>query len=85
MEKQIMELTLLLLYMTSWEEDEFPAGMRRSWKEYPFSALDALSEEDWLRSNSRSKSVYLTDAGIKKAEALMKKYDLMNNESYDKE
>ncbi|MDW0116243.1 DUF6429 family protein [Sporosarcina thermotolerans] len=76
MEKQIKELTLLLLYLTSWEEDEYPDGIRRSWKSYPFDALDALSEEDWLRRSKRSKSVYLTDTGIKEAEALMKKYRL---------
>ncbi|WP_432357069.1 DUF6429 family protein [Sporosarcina sp. UB5] len=80
MEKQIKELTLMLLYMTSWEEDEFTDGLRRSWKGYPFSTLDALSEEDWIRGSNRSKSVYLTEAGIREAKALMKKFSLMNND-----
>ncbi|MGG0642674.1 DUF6429 family protein [Sporosarcina gallistercoris] len=54
------ELTLLLLYLTSWEDEDFPDGMTRSWKGYPLSALDQLQEADWIRGSTGSKSVYLT-------------------------
>ncbi|MGD6873705.1 DUF6429 family protein [Sutcliffiella horikoshii] len=48
--------------------------MRRSWKGYDFDALNQLSEQDLLRGGTRSKSVYLTEAGIEEAEKLVKKY-----------
>jgi hypothetical protein len=74
MEGKIKELTLLLLYLTSWKEDELPGQMRRSWKGYPFDTLNELTDEDLIRGSNRSKSVYLTEAGIKEAEGLIKKY-----------
>lgn len=76
MEEKLKELTLLLLYLTSWKEDELPVEMRRSWKGYPFDVLNELSDEDFIRGSIRSKSVYLTEAGIKEAKALMKKYQI---------
>lgn len=74
MEKEIKELSLLLLYLTSWKESDFHDELRRSWKGYPFDTLNELTDEDLIRGSIRSKSVYLTEAGIKKAEELMKKY-----------
>jgi len=74
MEEKIKELTLLLIYLTSWKENDLPGEMRRSWKGYPFDILNELTDEDVLRGSVRSKSVYLTEDGIKKAEELMKKY-----------
>ncbi|MFV8829781.1 DUF6429 family protein [Alkalihalobacterium sp. APHAB7] len=35
------------------------------WKGYPFETLDELTEQDFIRGSKRSKSVYLTDEGIK--------------------
>ncbi|PIC86728.1 transposase [Sporosarcina sp. P20a] len=74
MDQQIEELTLLLLYATSWKDQDFPEGPLRSWKGYSFDALNQLEEEDLIRGGRRSKSVALTKAGIAEAEALMKKY-----------
>jgi hypothetical protein len=74
MEEKIKELSLLLLYLTSWKENDLPGELRRSWKGYPFDTLNELTDEDLLRGSVRSKSVYITKAGIKKAEELMKKY-----------
>ena len=74
MDDQIKELTLLLLYLTSWKETDLPREMRRSWKGYPFEALNELTDKDLIRGSSRSKSVYLTESGIKEAEALLRKY-----------
>jgi hypothetical protein len=53
-EEKIKELTLLLLYLTSWKEDELPGEMRRSWKGYPFDALNELTDDDFIRGSSRS-------------------------------
>jgi len=74
MEEKIKELTLLLLYLTSWNESDLPEEMRRSWKGYPFETLNELTNEDLIRGSFRSKSVYLTEAGIKEAKNLMEKY-----------
>ncbi|MEK5392930.1 DUF6429 family protein [Margalitia sp. FSL K6-0131] len=74
MEEKIKELTLLLLYLTSWKENDLPGEMRRSWKGYPFEVLNELLDEDLIRGSMRSKSVYLTEAGIKEAEELVRKY-----------
>lgn len=74
MKEQIEELTLLLLYLTSWEEEEIPKTMRRSWKGHSFQALHALVEKDYLRGGVKSKSVYITENGIEQAKQLLKKY-----------
>lgn len=76
MDEKIKELTLLLLYLTSWKEDELYGEMRRSWKGYPFDVLNELTDEDFIRGSIRSKSVYLTEAGIKEAKALLEKYQI---------
>lgn len=48
--------------------------MRRSWKGYSFDALNQLTDQDYLRGGKKSKSVYLTEAGIEEAKKLMEKY-----------
>lgn len=79
MEKKIKELTLLLLYLTSWKEKDDFGELTRSWKGYPFEVLNELTDEDLVRGSKKSKSVYLTGAGIKEAEKLAEKY-LTDNE-----
>lgn len=74
MKKEIEELTLLLLYLTSWEEEDIPTTMRRSWKGYSFQALNELDEKDYIRGGKKSKSVYLTENGIEQAKQILKKY-----------
>ena len=74
MNKKIKELTLLLLYLTSWEEKEFGETYRRSWKGYPFETLNELTEDGYITGSKRSKSVYLTEEGIQEVCNLKKKY-----------
>lgn len=74
MDEKIKELTLLLLYLTSWNESELPGEMRRSWKGYSFEVLDELTNKDLIRGSARSKSIYLTESGIKEAQMLAEKY-----------
>jgi Mn-dependent DtxR family transcriptional regulator len=74
MNDQIDELTLLLLYLTSFNDDLGVA--KRSWKGYPFESLNELSDSDLIRDSKRSKSVFLTDKGIEKAKELLKKYNI---------
>jgi len=70
----IEELTLLLLDLTSWREDSMGATVRRAWKGYPFETLDALEGKGLLTQGRRAKSVYLIDAGERRAAELRRKY-----------
>ena len=77
--KQIEELTLLMLYLTCWIEKDriFPEVIHRSWKGYPFEALNNLVDKGYLvgaKHPGKGKSVVLTDEGIIKAKELEKKY-----------
>lgn len=77
-DSRIKELTLLLLWLTSWKEKAGSIEMRRSWKGYDFDALNELTKEALIVDSNRSKSAYLTDEGIKEAEKLEKKYLFKN-------
>jgi hypothetical protein len=74
MVQTIEELTLLLIYLTSWQEDVGFKKVQRSWKGYPFEVLDELNQEGYIDSSKRAKSVYLIEEGLGKAKELMKKY-----------
>lgn len=56
MDEKIKDLTLLLLYLTSWKEHEFPFELRRSWKGYPFEVLNELTDQDLIRESVASTS-----------------------------
>ena len=73
---KIKELTLMLLYLTSWEEKEFNGEYRRSWKGYDFDVLNALMDDEMISGNRKSKSVYIEKEGIKKARQLLQKYGI---------
>ena len=73
---KIKELTLMLLYLSSWEENEMGMKYRRSWKGYDFDVLNELAEEELINDGRRSKSVSFNDNGIEKALELLKKYDI---------
>ncbi len=79
MGNDIEELTLLLMYLSSWEEKTF-TGMspaRRCWKGFLFEVIDELDEKGLINRGSRgSKSIYLTEEGINRAEELKKKFGL---------
>ncbi|RXZ80072.1 transposase [Paenibacillaceae bacterium] len=68
------ELTILLLYLNSWEEKELGYKYRRSWKGYDFDVLNELADDDYIIDSKRSKSVGFTDSGEKFAEELMIKF-----------
>ena len=73
MKQQIEELTLLLLYLTSWEEEMGSnLASRQAWKNHRFEVLDALEEAGYL-SQSR-KMIFLSPKGADQAELLMEEY-----------
>ena len=82
MEKNIEELTLLLMYLSSWEEDGFVASendmpikakIKTCWKGYDFGIINKLTDENYLYY-SKGKSVSLTPKGEELAKKLISKY-----------
>lgn len=82
MEKNIEELTLLLMYLTSREEkgfirdenDEIKEGkIKTCWKGYSFDVINKLTDKNYLYF-SKGKSITLTPAGEELAKKLMDKY-----------
>lgn len=84
MEKTIEELTLLLMYLTSWEEETMDYDnnnnlekikIKKSWKGYSFDAINELTNKGYLyQTNYKNKSVTLTEEGTSLADSLIKKY-----------
>ena len=77
MEKHITELTMLLIYLTCWEEDKRNAPGKkvlRAWKGYKFEVLDELQQGRLIRQVPGGKSLILTDEGKQKALKLKEKY-----------
>ena len=75
------ELTMMLLYLSRFtERDRFSDGNDvYAWKGYNFDVLNELDDEDYIRQGSnpsRTKSVYITEEGIKRAKELMGKYGI---------
>lgn len=68
--EQTIKLTLLLLYLNSWEEKEYGQSFRRAWKGHEFDALNKLEEDAFITQSKTAKSLYLTEEGIKAAKEL---------------
>lgn len=67
----IEDLTLLLIYLCSWEEEVVPdSTIRRAWKGYLFDVLDTLEDQGYINQTRRAKSVTLTEEGIRRAQEL---------------
>ncbi len=84
----IKELTLMLMYLTSWEESLVP-GLRRKpdradvypkaricWKGYDFDILNELTDEGLVDAGGRRKSASFTDEGVAKALELLRQYGI---------
>ena len=91
------ELTLMLMYLTSWEESLVP-GIRKKpdhagiypkaricWKGYDFDILNELTDEGLVNAGGRSKSASFTDEGEAKALELLKQYGITVNQQDEKE
>lgn len=84
MDKNIEELTLLLMYLTSWEEESYIPDeekgiktdkIKTCWKGYNFDVINDLTNKQYLYTSSyKSKSVSLTKEGEKLAKELINKY-----------
>lgn len=67
-----MEVTILLLVITSWKRDE----ENRSWKGYSFDILDLLEEEGLIKQRHGEKSVIVTEKGMEKAKNYLMAYEV---------
>jgi hypothetical protein len=71
----IEELTLLLIYLCSWEEELAPdLTVRRAWKGYLFEVLDALEEQGYIAQTRSAKSLKLTEEGVLRAREIQARY-----------
>lgn len=71
----IEDLTLLLIYLCSWEEHPLPdVTIHRAWKGYLFEVLDSLEEKGYISQTRRAKSVTLTEEGLLRAQELETRY-----------
>jgi len=76
-EKTKLELTLLLIYLTGWEEDKRNSPgekVFRAWKGYKFEILTEIQKQKLIYQIPGGKSLILTDEGKQKAEELRRKY-----------
>lgn len=79
-EKAVKELTMLLMYLTRFnEQGHFGSDLDMAWKGYDFDIVNELDEEDYIRQGSRrSKSVAITDEGMKLSRELLAKYNILD-------
>lgn len=83
MEEQIKELTLLLAYLTSWNDKDRLTKIEnvKSWKGYDFNILNQLHEEEYIYQENKKKYFIWEEKGISEAEQLMKKYNINKTRS----
>ena len=72
------ELTMVLMYLSRFNEDSrFASDLDMAWKGYNFDIINGLDEEDYIRQGSyHSKSIAITEEGIKLAQELLNKYNI---------
>ena len=86
-QKTIRDLTLMLMYLTSWEERDTPGLravkkkereryplVRRCWKGYDNGLLNKLLEEGLIRSDGRTSPARITPEGEAEARNLLARY-----------
>ena len=87
--KTIRELTLMLMYLTSWEERDTPEMravkkkelekyplVRRCWKGYDHDLLNKLSEEGLINAAGRTYPALITPEGEAEARKLLAQYGI---------
>jgi len=84
----IKDLTLILMYLTSWEERLVPGIRKRPdctgiypkarfcWKGYDFDVLNVLTDEGLVNAGDRGKLASFNNEGVAKALELLKRYGI---------
>lgn len=85
-EQAVKELTLLLMYLTRFKEEgreSMGLNQDRAWKGYDFDTINELDDEDLIRQGSRrSKSVTITEEGLKRAREWLIRYQIADWEKF---
>ena len=85
MKDKILEITLLLISLTSWREEKRQSSRKKTWDNkvemvsrawigYKIDVLDELKQQGFIRLIPGGKSFFLTDKGEERAEELKAKY-----------
>ena len=66
------------MYLTRFNEgDRFCSSLDMAWKGYDFDIINELHAEEYIRQGShRSKSVAITEEGMKLSQELLDKYNI---------
>ena len=77
-EKAMEELTMVLMYLSRFNENNhFDSSMDMAWKGYDFDIINELDDKDYIRQGRyRSKSVAITEDGMRLAQELLNKYNI---------
>ena len=82
------ELTLALLYLTSFPDGEGSRFNEIAWKNYDFETIDRLDEQDLIvnprrRSGGGYKYAYMTENGRKKAREILSEFGIEDKPIYE--
>ena len=77
MDPRLLDLSLLLIYLTGWEEDKRNGKPGEkiffSWSQFQFKILNKLQEQKMLVQTPKGKILILTENGKRKAEEIKQK------------
>lgn len=68
-------MTLALIALTSWDEDDKRDPQRRftrAWKNYEMDILQSLEKRGYVRASMKTNSLHVTDAGLREGRILVK-------------
>ena len=88
-QEAIDEMTLALLYLTSFPDGEGSRFDEMAWKNYSFEAIDRLDEKDLIinprrKSGGSYKYVYMTEKGRQKARDLLREMGMEDKPVYER-
>lgn len=69
----VVALSLALIVLSSWEEDDLRnpgKSIRRAWKGFLLEALDNLEQRGFIRHSGATRSLQVTEAGLKVGQEL---------------
>ncbi len=89
MDQKVVDLTMLLIYLTCWEEStrySKPGEFRlKAWKFYRFEIMGALQDRGLIHLTPGGKSLTVTEKGKQLGEELKKKVLDKTNDQFLKE
>jgi len=80
-EQAIEELTMMLVYLTRFQEDnKYCRYIENSWKQYDHDTIEALTEKELLFLPPKSWCIYMTEQGKAEARKLLKEYGICDTD-----